>query len=119
MKNDEEPTGKTCTKCGEWKPLEEFHRDKAKKFGRRTECKKCVCEKERKRYEENPEKARERQRKWRKEKPEKGRERQCKWRKEKPEKAREIDRAYKRRIRQRQVWGFMNFTPKPDNNEQK
>lgn len=33
---------KTCTKCGETKPRDEFHRDKSKRDGRRSRCKKCV-----------------------------------------------------------------------------
>lgn len=33
---------KTCTKCGETKPRDEFHRDKSKRDGSRSRCKKCV-----------------------------------------------------------------------------
>ena len=33
---------KCCTKCGETKPLDEFHRDKRSKDGRVTRCKSCV-----------------------------------------------------------------------------
>lgn len=33
---------KTCTKCGEEKPLGEYHKDKTKKQGRRSDCKACV-----------------------------------------------------------------------------
>lgn len=33
---------KTCTKCGEVKPLDEFHRNKASRDGRVTRCKSCV-----------------------------------------------------------------------------
>lgn len=32
---------KTCTKCGETKPFDEFHRDKRKPDGRRPRCKTC------------------------------------------------------------------------------
>lgn len=32
---------KTCTKCGQTKALEEFHRDKRAKDGRRPDCKDC------------------------------------------------------------------------------
>ena len=32
---------KTCTKCGESKPLDEFHRDKARRDGREPRCKTC------------------------------------------------------------------------------
>lgn len=37
----EQPTEKTCTKCGETKPLEEFHRNKRRKDGRYPYCKLC------------------------------------------------------------------------------
>jgi len=33
---------KTCTKCGECKPLTEFHKQKDKKDGLRSHCKACV-----------------------------------------------------------------------------
>lgn len=32
---------KTCAKCGETKPIDEFHRDKRKVDGRRSRCKTC------------------------------------------------------------------------------
>lgn len=32
---------KTCTKCGETKPLEDFHRQKSGKYGRQPKCKNC------------------------------------------------------------------------------
>lgn len=38
----EEVSGKVCTKCGEWKPLTEFWRDKAAKDGFCHTCKDCV-----------------------------------------------------------------------------
>jgi hypothetical protein len=34
-------TTKTCTKCGETKPLEEFHLHKKGKFGRHPQCRTC------------------------------------------------------------------------------
>ena len=34
---------KTCTKCGETKPLDCFHSDKTKSGGLRNDCKVCVC----------------------------------------------------------------------------
>lgn len=36
-------TLKRCTKCGELKPLDSFHRDKWAKCGRVSECKICAC----------------------------------------------------------------------------
>lgn len=34
---------KTCTKCGETKPLDEFHRDRRNKDGKVGQCKPCAC----------------------------------------------------------------------------
>jgi hypothetical protein len=34
---------KTCTKCGETKPLDEYHKDKSRRSGRRAACKECCC----------------------------------------------------------------------------
>lgn len=33
---------KTCTGCGETRPLEQFHKDKSKASGRRSRCKPCL-----------------------------------------------------------------------------
>lgn len=40
----EKETMKTCTKCREAKPLDEFSRNKGSRDGRRTRCKKCVAD---------------------------------------------------------------------------
>ncbi len=32
---------KRCSKCGEVKSLEEFHRDRSKRLGRRSRCREC------------------------------------------------------------------------------
>lgn len=37
-------TVKACTKCGEVKPLDGFHKDKSKRGGRRSHCKECMAE---------------------------------------------------------------------------
>ena len=42
--------GKICTKCGVWKPLDDFHKQKAGKFGRHPVCKVCTAE-----YNQRPE----------------------------------------------------------------
>ena len=47
---------KTCTKCGETKPLDDFHRDKTGAGGRRPDCKECVREYKRRYHEENRDK---------------------------------------------------------------
>lgn len=33
---------KKCSKCGEIKPLEEYHKDKRATDGRRSACAKCI-----------------------------------------------------------------------------
>lgn len=54
--------GKTCSKCGEEKPLEDFYKDNQRKSGRRSSCKDCdrptYTKAQRKRRKENPEKYR-------------------------------------------------------------
>lgn len=40
---------KTCTTCGETKPLTDFHRDKKSAGGRRNDCKTCAKARNRKR----------------------------------------------------------------------
>jgi hypothetical protein len=46
---------KTCSKCGETKPLEDFHSQKDGKFGRRGDCKVCLRAAQRKHRDENRE----------------------------------------------------------------
>ena len=82
---------KTCTKCNETKPLEEYHKHRA---GRYPACKACRSKSSRKYYQENLEKYRESQRKYRQENLEKVRERSRKWVKENPEKVRENTKKY-------------------------
>ncbi|ODR06427.1 hypothetical protein BHQ21_11600 [Mycobacterium sherrisii] len=38
---DQDDPMKTCTKCGETKPLDAFHRDQRKPDGRQAQCKNC------------------------------------------------------------------------------
>ena len=67
-------TEKKCSKCGEWKLFEEFHKDKTKKDGREYRCRACKNESDRKKYKEDPEKHRKRTREYREANPEKCRE---------------------------------------------
>lgn len=55
---------KTCTKCGETKPLDDFNRDRARADGRNPWCRECKAEGNRRYYEENSGKERERQRRY-------------------------------------------------------
>ena len=42
--------GKVCTKCGVWKPLEEYYKRKTSKDGRESRCKGCRNEDEKQRW---------------------------------------------------------------------
>lgn len=56
---------KTCSKCGEEKPLSEYYKNKSAKDGYRNHCKKCVTE-YKKEYYSRPE-VKERKKEWQKE----------------------------------------------------
>ena len=71
MIEDEEPL-KKCSKCGEWKPFSEFHKNKNTNDGLHSECK--ICRKEY--YENNKDQIKEQQKKWRENNKEKILERQ-------------------------------------------
>ena len=47
---------KTCTKCGETKPLDDFHRQRSSADGRKAWCRECAAESKRRWYEENRDK---------------------------------------------------------------
>ena len=73
---------KTCTKCGETKPLDDFHRDKRRPDERRSDCKECVREYKRRHLEENRDKVRERNRRYYEENRDKVRECKRRYREE-------------------------------------
>lgn len=50
------PTHKICVNCNESKTLNEFNKEKAGKYGRRSECKSCRYTKHKQRILNNPEK---------------------------------------------------------------
>lgn len=56
---------KRCTKCGEVKSLDEFHRDRSKPLDRRSDCRACQREYHRTWREANRDRQREYQRAWR------------------------------------------------------
>lgn len=84
------PKSRSCAKCGVEKPLEEFHRQKDGKFGRRSLCKVCTA----KYREGNREKIRERARQYREGNPEKVREAAARYREGNREKILEWHRRY-------------------------
>lgn len=55
---------KTCTKCGETKPLSEFHKEACKKDGHRNQCKVCTCANSRKYAAEHKEERAAYKREW-------------------------------------------------------
>ena len=63
------PTEKTCTGCGETKPLEDFKKHKAGRFGRESKCKDCERERQRAWRERNPDYVREYMKDWRERNP--------------------------------------------------
>lgn len=86
---------KTCTKCGETKPLEEFHKKRNMKDGLHSDCKECARERHRKWRTANPERHRERCREWREANRERSREGVRKWREANPERCREMSREWR------------------------
>jgi hypothetical protein len=66
-------TAKTCTKCDELKPLDEFPRMARRSDGRGSWCKCCKNERDRARHAADPAKARQRSSRWAKDNPERKR----------------------------------------------
>ena len=91
----DEPTGKRCTKCGETKPLSEFHRDRAKPDGLAYWCKKCRCECARRWAADNPDRAKENHRRWEEANPERARELRRRWNSTHPEAIRAASRRWR------------------------
>ena len=54
--NNTVATMKTCSKCGESKSREEFHKYKSSKDGVKSHCKECVSDSMKKYHKKNPEK---------------------------------------------------------------
>lgn len=75
---------KTCSKCGEEKTLDEFHKAKKGKNGLQSKCKTCRAEERRKHYEANKKHIAETNRKWREANKERHDELRNKWREANP-----------------------------------
>ena len=86
---------KTCTKCGETKPLDDFHRNKTGAGGRRPDCKECVREYARRYYEENRDKRLEYSRRYHEENRDKTLDYQRRYYEENRDKVRERQRRYR------------------------
>lgn len=77
---------KTCRKCGETKPLDEFHRRKDAKDGCRNDCKKCAVARVKEWGAKNPGKQLEAFRRWYKRNSATHAERTASWKKANAEK---------------------------------
>ena len=88
-------TMKTCTKCAENKPLDQFYRARNAKDGRDSRC--IACEKARlaKWAADNPERRREAQARYNA--TDKSRDKQRRWRENNPERAAEVVAAFRER----------------------
>lgn len=86
---------KRCSKCKEQKPLEDFHKDKAKKGGLRGYCKPCNSESARRWKEENRAAVRASSRRWYTENREAHLENNRRWREENREAALENTRRWR------------------------
>ena len=98
-----EEQGKLCTKCGVWKPLEEFNKHKRGKYGRRAECKECKKEYQKQWRENNKEHRKEYQKQWRENNPNyqkqwhlNNSEQQKQYREANKEKKKEYDKQYRK-----------------------
>ena len=56
---------KTCSKCHKTKPLDDFRKSKKGKYGKRSDCKKCEKDYNRKYYEKHPEERKKQSKKYR------------------------------------------------------
>lgn len=48
----DEPVSKRCSRCGEVKPLDDFHRHRSRRDGRQPFCKACIAARYRQRKDE-------------------------------------------------------------------
>ena len=105
----EQPKTRICKKCGEEKPLEEFCKDKAYKFGYIHTCKYCKSNYDRKYRQENLEKVRDVRRKHYQKNREKELERSRKYRQENSEKVRGVQRKYRQENQEKLIEGSRKY----------
>lgn len=53
--DDPPVAGKRCSTCKQWKPLDDFHRNRSRADGRQQACKPCNIERNKRWYREHPE----------------------------------------------------------------
>ena len=85
---------KTCTKCGETKPLDGFHRHKRHTDGRNPHCKECERERHRRYYEDNRDKQIDYSRRYREENRDKALDRHRRYYEDNRDKKLEYQRRY-------------------------
>lgn len=87
---------KRCRLCGEVQPVSEFHRAAGMRDGHRNECKTCFRSIARKRYQADPQKAKDAVKRWQQENPERLRAYRAEYR-NRPERKRAMRDLYYRR----------------------
>lgn len=92
---------KRCTRCGQEKPISEFHKDASKGDGLHSSCITCARERKRQWRKANPEKMREWQRQYREANRERIREHNRKWHKANPDYDRTWREANREKFRER------------------
>lgn len=95
MSEERLPLGKCCTKCGEWRLLEEFGSHRSSPDGHAWRCKTCTSEYDRRRYQANRQRFIEKQRLWRENNAERAAEAKRRWREENPERESERKRLWR------------------------
>ena len=85
---------KKCSKCGESKPLDQFHKQAKSKGTFKSACKSCACDITRKWYADNRARAGARSRKYRAKNPDRVRESSRKYRVANADRVRESNRKY-------------------------
>jgi len=85
---------KLCSKCGEFKPGNDFHLHKNCRDGRQSYCKACHAEKGRRYRSENAQRLREKERLWREANADRVRETRRQYRKDNADKRREYNQRY-------------------------
>lgn len=100
---------KPCTKCGEEKPLDDFHRDRSRKDGRHRWCKECLRQRRNEWYWKNRETNLAYQAEWREANVEKKRASDKRWREANPERKRATDAASRERRKEELADYFRDY----------
>src|SRR5690606_1702140 len=100
---------KVCRKCGEEKPLTEFHRDSRARDGLYWYCKPCAIARACAWQKANPEKVNEKNRRWRETNKDRVRATRAEWRRKNLEKVRKASRDWARKKRQNNSEGVLEY----------